>query len=268
MASKTYGSIQGAPKNPLLGGGVPGSPAGSHGSNDDEHVHEERESSFKAAVFGFSDGLTTNINLVIGMYCALSGHPNAAELVKMTGMAGLFAGASSMACGEWLSAKAEDELNDRELAHERWHLTNIPTCEHKHMKKLLQSHGLSAETADAINKDVASLPIERQVAFHGKFELGIDEDDSNSPFKNAVYMWICFAIGALIPVLPWFLTDDTATAFIGTIVGSALGIVGTSVYQVRGHYPSLPKTLIRQLFVSAIAVGATSGFNVAFQHSL
>ena len=266
--SASYGSIQegGTPKNPLMGGG---SPAHSHGSASDSHQHEGMDGSFKAAVFGFSDGLTTNINLVIGVYCALAGNgaQNVHQLVVMTGMAGLFAGASSMACGEWLSAKGEEDSQTRELEHERDHLTRMPETEGRHMKELLQGHGLSAETADAINRDVQAMPIERQVAFHGKFELGIDTDDGESAIKNALYMWICFAVGAFIPVLPWFITMDPRAAFIGSCVGSALGVIATSIYQVRGHYDALPKTLARQLVVTAVAVAATAGFTVAFTHA-
>ena len=168
-----------------------------------------------------------------------------------------------MASGEWLSAQAEQARNKRQLDHERWHLTNIPNTEHAHMKEILLSMGLSGETADAVNRDVAALPIDKQVRFHGRFELGIEEDEEN-PIKNSLYMWVCFAIGALLPVLPWWITDDHRNAFIGTIVATVVGVAMTSLYQVRGHYDHLASTLLRQVVVTAVAVGVTVGFNVAF----
>ena len=211
------------------------------------------------------------MNLVLGMYMALSNTTahgvtdpaHVSHLVTMTGLAGLFAGASSMASGEWLSAQAEQAQNKRELDHERWHLTNIPHIEHAHMKEILLSMGLSSETAEAVNRDVAALPIDDQVKFHGRFELGIEQDDEN-PLKNSLYMWVCFAIGALLPVLPWWITYNHRNAFIGTIVATVIGVAMTSLYQVRGHYNHLASTLLRQVLVTAVAVGVTVGFNVAF----
>ena len=124
---------------------------------------------------------------------------------------GLLAGASSMACGEWLSMRAEQECHDRELRRERDHLQTMPEVEAKHMKEILTSAGLCEETADAVNRDVARLPIDKQVAFHGQFELGIEVDDGGrkcgADLRSAATMWLSFALGAALP--PRFIIDGS-----------------------------------------------------------
>eukprot|EP00937_MAST-01D_sp_MAST-1D-sp2_P001085 g1085.t1 len=243
---------------------------GEH-TREGEHTHEEADGTFKAAVFGFSDGLCTNVNLVLGVYMAALAHSGdpyeVNRLVTMTGLAGLFAGASSMASGEWLSAQAEDDQEQRELAHEAWHHEHMPEAEDRHMKEILTEAGLSDAVADAVNRDVRKLPLQRQVDFHARFEMGIEVNGSDSPLKNAACMWLCFAFGALLPVLPWWLTASHRLAFMGTVIATIAGVGLTSVYQVRGHWTALPKTLVRQLIVTAIAVGVTVGFNVLFTKS-
>jgi VIT1/CCC1 family predicted Fe2+/Mn2+ transporter len=225
--------------------------------NDHDHV----EVSFKAAVFGFSDGLTTSINLVLGVALTHQSH----AVVVFTGLAGLFAGASSMACGEWLSARAEFDLQRRELELETVHLQTIPGEEAVHMKKILQHWGISSATADAVNADVAALPLMRQVAFHGKFELGIETEAEGTcceSVQSAVVMWCCFALGALLPLLPWLLTASSRLALLGSVGSTGVGLVGIAVYQVRGQYHALPLTLLRQITLTTIAVGLTVGFNL------
>ena len=225
------------------------------------NIHEPIEGSFKAAVFGFSDGLTTNLTLVLSMACAQQPH----STVVLTGMAGLFAGASSMACGEWLSTKAERERHQQELDAEKLHLSQIPDEEAEHMKQILTSYGLSDRIADAINGEVAALPLDQQVRFHGKFELGIDVDDiSSSPLKNAFFMWFCFIVGAFIPVVPWLLTQTFEEALEGSLAASVAGMVGVAIYQVRGQYRSLAGILIRQVVITGLAIGLTVLFNYEF----
>ena len=229
-----------------------------------DNVHDPVEGSFKAAIFGFSDGITTSISLVLGV--ALTHQPHATVVV--TGMAGLFAGASSMACGEWLGAQAEKDCHVRELEHERQHLQQIPAEEARHMKTILESYGLSSRTADAVNQDVAALPLERQVVFHGKFELGIEIEDGegNSPLRTACTMWWCFALGALVPVLPWMLTPVYETAVLGSMAGSVAGMATITLYQVRKNYRAFPCKLVRQVLITGMAVGLTILFDAWFTH--
>ena len=252
---RPYGSLQVQEDQPLLS------------SVEAENDHDGIDGSFKAAIFGFSDGLTTNLNLILGIFATISRTYSSDDIqhtVILLGMAGLFAGASSMACGEWLSAKAEYESSRRELQVEARHLRNITRVEQQHMKQLLETYGLSGETADSVNRDLSRLPIDRQVKFHGKFELGIDVDGRESPLKNALCMWVCFVCGALIPLLPWFLTSSVCVAFWCSIAGSVAGWLCISLYQVRGHYRDLPRTFLRQVVVGTLSVGVTVLANLVF----
>ena len=227
-----------------------------------ENVHDAVDGSFKAAVFGFSDGLTTSINLVLGV-AFLGQSPN---VVVLVGLTGLLAGASSMACGEWLSAYAEKEVQQQELKTEKTHLECIADEEARHMKGILMNCGLSAATADAVNRDVQALPIEQQVAFHAKFELGIDPEDlTQSPLKNAMFMWIYFTVGALVPIAPWLVIKDVQFAIGTSIALSVLALVGISLYQVRGRHHLFCWTFMRQTGVLALSVGCTVGLNLALQ---
>lgn len=229
-----------------------------------ENVHDKVDGTFKAAIFGFSDGLTTSLNLVLGVALVHRAHAT----VVLTGMAGLFAGASSMGCGEWLSAQAESDSHAKELETERMHLQSIPREEAAHMKQILESYGLTAATADAVNRDVAALPLERQIIFHAKFELGIDMDDRHYPIRNAITMWLSFVLGAFIPVLPWILTPVFRTAIAGSVGGGMMGMVGISVYQARGQYAFLCRIMVRQIIVTSLAVGLTVAFDMCFTESL
>ena len=222
--------------------------------------HQPLDDSFKAAIFGFSDGLTTSINLVLGVALTHQTH----SVVVFTGLAGLFAGASSMAVGEWLSAQAESDRNRFELEQEALHLQSIPQEEAHHMKGILQSYGLSAATADAVNAEVCRMSLPDQVRFHGKFELGLDGQEGGSSVRSAAAMWLCFVLGALVPLVPWLLTQDFRTAIIGTVTGSCMGLVAISAYQVRGRCSQMPRVLLRQVVMTALAVGLTVGFNLLF----
>ena len=238
-------SVQANEKTPLL---------------DVQNVHNHVGDGFKAAVFGFSDGLTTSISLVLGVALL---HQDARAVV-MTGMAGLFAGAASMACGEWLSNQAEQDSYMLELERERDHLRTIPQEEARHMKEILMAHGLAPATADAVNHDVAQMDLARQVAFHGKFELGIELDNDTYGWHGAVAMWLSFVVGAFIPICPWLLTSHFSTAVAGTAGGSALGMAAIAAYQVRGRWAALPRAYARQACVVAAAAGLTVLFNYLF----
>ena len=243
-----YGSIQ-AEDTPLL-----------------ENKHEVADGSFKAAVFGFSDGLTTNISLVLGIALAHQDH----RAVVLVGMAGLFAGASSMACGEWLSERAERDSHRRQLELEESHLRQIPDEEARHMREILVECGLSRVTADLVNNEVMKLPIPQQLAFHAKFELGIDPEVSAvstcSALRNAATMWLAFALGALVPVLPWIvLPEDPGrrpASLWASVVASLFAMVLATLYQVQGHYRDMVMVMMRQVLVTALAVGCT----VLFEH--
>lgn len=249
----------------------------SHGSNE----HSSQDGTFKAAVFGFSDGLCTNVNVILGMYAAVSGTVAMSDMIAaeatrhiitLTGICGLLGGASSMACGEWLSDSAEKAANTFELAREKWHHSNIPETEDRDMHEMLTEFGLSKDTCDSINQDLKNMPLDQKVAFHARFELGIEEDDVSllSSLKNALFMWLSFAFGALIPLLPWIVAPASWSLnlmFIFTLVFTAIAVLVTSfaqAYQINQKLfsPLSMSTFTKQVVVVALAVGLTVGLNI------
>ena len=164
-----------------------------------------------------------------------------------------------MACGEWLSAKAESDNHRAELQRERSHLQAIPEEEARHMKEILLEYGLTEATADAVNRDVATLSLDRQVAFHGRFELGIETTSQNAPLRSAATMWLSFIVGASIPLAPWILTDATQynVAVLGSVMGSIIGIIGISLYQSQKKCRTFPFVALRQVAVTVLACGVT-----------
>ena len=259
-----------------------------HRSSTNHHNHQD--GTLKASIFGFNDGLCTNVNVVIGIYVALvqlmsrSSEAHVATLqlhstILRMGLCGLFAGASSMAAGEWLSAYAERLANRHELAKERRHHETISDDERTDLCKLLQESGLEETLASTVADAVNAMPIDQRVAFHAKYELGIDEVDVSitHTLLNAVHMWIAFAVGALVPILPWVHTPtsfatpadakhDAFVRFVATIVASLVAIVfcvGLQNVQIYRscHLKSIMCMLCWQLLVTVIAVGISSLLN-------
>lgn len=243
--------------------------------------HSSQDGALKAAVFGFSDGLCTNVNVILGMYAAVSGTTaitgglaaSTRHILCLTGLCGMLGGASSMACGEWLSASAEAAANKSELAKERWHHESIPDEEDADMKDMLLESGLSTPTVEAISSDLQNMSTDQRVAFHAKYELGIEEEELSvmTTIKNAAFMWCSFAVGAIIPLLPWLAapTDTNLNIlFVCTLVATAFAMLATSIFQVHGGTHHLLSTHFlltfgRQLLVVALAVGVTVGINLA-----
>lgn len=268
----SYGSINN--KSPLL------SPRGKSSQHGVHNHHTAQDGALKAAVFGFSDGLCTNVNVILAMFAAMQGAGHAGSslaastrhILSLTGLCGMLGGASSMACGEWLSASAEAEATKAELKKEKWHHEMIPEKESSDMKDMMLESGLSKDTAEKICKDLDQLPLEQRVAFHARFELGIEEEELTvmATMKNAAFMWVSFAVGAVIPLLPWLVAPVNTNLnmlFALTIVVTVIAMMVTSALQTRESGASVMsmgmlKTTARQLVVVFLAVGVTVGLNL------
>merc|ERR1719510_2572537 len=141
--------------------------SGSHGhSHNHGHSHmgfaaaeyehsDVGDGGLRAVVFGFSDGLVTNLCLILGIFSA--GQSNH-DVIIATGVAGILAGAASMAIGEWISMKIQSEANEAQLELERSHLKMYPKDEEGHFSQILTENGLTADTIKAVLKDVRNCP--------------------------------------------------------------------------------------------------------------
>lgn len=203
----------------------------------------------RAAVFGAMDGLVTNIALVAGV----GGGGGDRQLLILTGMAGLVAGAFSMALGEFASVDTQNDAVANEAALERDEILRHPNAERAELADAYERMGLTRATAEAMAGEVHANP-ELAVKVHIAQELGIDVDEQPSPWTAAASSFVCFAVGGVIPLIPFLLGSSTLA--VGLLVGAVgLFVVGalTSRFTTRSWWFSG----IRQLLFGAIAAGAT-----------
>jgi len=218
----------------------------------------------RAAVFGVNDGLVSNVSLLLGF--AASGVDG--SIVRLAGLSGAVAGAISMAAGEWVSISAQNELIERELAIERRELTHNTVAETAELALMYEAHGMAPERARAAASDVMRRP-EEALAVHAREELGVDPGALASPWQAAVSSFVCFLVGALLPVVPWF-TDATGTApavvslVIGVVAAAGVGWIIAALAE-RPVGRSMLRQVVIVLAACAItyAIGELVGINLA-----
>lgn len=190
-------------------------------------VHRHRDvtgGTVRAAVFGVSDGLVSNVALILGVAAAASDRSN----VLVAGVAGLLAGAASMAAGEYVSMKAQSELVERELEIERISLEQQPVAETRELAAIYRRRGLDADRAMEMAEAVMVDP-EVALEVHAREELGVDPSDTGNPVAAALSSFVAFAIGAIIPLFPWFFWEGNgaiiASAILGLVAAATVGII-------------------------------------------
>ena len=226
----------------------------THDAHVPPHHHRDVGSgSARAAVFGISDGLVTNVSLVLGIAGANPG----GSIVRLAGVAGLIAGSFSMASGEYLSMTAQRELMEREIEVERRALSRSPDREVAELRGMYVRRGIDPGVAADMASEVMQDP-ELALETHAREELGITPQRLGSAWRAAATSFVTFAVGALIPLLPWLFTSGT-TALVWSVVlgGVASLIVGTVLarFTERGVIFSA----LRQLGVTAVAASVTFG---------
>ena len=186
----------------------------------------------RAAVLGANDGLVSNLSLVMGV----AGANLAAREITITGLAGLLAGASSMALGEWLSVQSSRELYEKQIAVEAGEIRTNPAEEAEELALIYQAKGLSEDHA----REVAGRLMESESSALdtlAREELGIDPRElGGSALQAAVTSFILFALGAILPVAPFFaLSGHTAVA--ASLGASAIGLfaIGGGITLLTGR---------------------------------
>jgi VIT1/CCC1 family predicted Fe2+/Mn2+ transporter len=221
------------------------------------HHRDVRGGGARAAVFGISDGLVTNVSLVLGMAGAGPG----ASIVRLAGVAGLVAGSFSMAAGEYLSMRAQRELMERELEVERRALSDNPRAETAELRSMYVRRGIEPGVAHDMANEVMQNP-DLALETHAREELGITDQSLGSPWQAAAASFVTFAIGAFIPLLPWLLTSGTLAVVLSVVLS---GLAALAVGAVLARYterPMVPSAL-RQLAVTAVAAAVTFGIGRA-----
>ncbi len=223
-----------------------------------EHHHRDVHGGVaRAAVFGASDGLVSNVSLILGV----AGADPGAGIVRLAGLAGLIAGAVSMAAGEYGSMKAQQELLERELALERRELERNPHVETVELTQLYQSRGVDPELARQLAQGVMVDP-DTALRAHAREELGIDPDALGSPVQAALSSFVAFSTGALLPLLPWFFVTGTA-AIIASVVLGVLGASGLGIALAVFTMGSPVRLAARYVTIAVLAGAVTYGIGAA-----
>jgi len=217
-----------------------------------EHHHDHRDVTggwLRPAVFGLTDGLVSNTALIAGV--AGGGlHP---RTLVLTGLAGLAAGAFSMATGEYTSVASQSELARAEIEVEKAEIARVPQAEEAELAAIYRSRGVDEATARAVAAQLSADP-EQAWRVHAREELGIDPDDLPSPWVAAGSSFLAFGIGALVPVLPYLL-GATSLLLSVLMAGVALFLAGALVSRFTDRTALYSGT--RQLLLGSVAAGLT-----------
>ena len=205
----------------------------------------------RAAVLGAGDGLLTNLSLVLGV----AGASTNASAVRLAGVAGLLAGAFSMAAGELVSVRAQREMVDREVEVERGELAEDPEGERRELAGMYRAQGLSADDADAVARILSANP-DIALDTHARLELGIDPQAPGSAWRAAVSSFLSFSVGAILPLLPWFFAEGSGAVIASVIIGAIAALaLGAAIGVMSGR--NVVGTAVRQLAVAAVAAAVT-----------
>ena len=217
----------------------------------------------RAAVFGMSDGLMSNVLLVVGF----AGSDVNGSVVRLAGLAGALAGAISMAAGEWISISAQNELVVREMEVERRELGVHKEAEQRELASMYESHGMEPSTAALAAADVMR-DTERALLVHAREEFGVDPNNLPSAWQAAVLSFVCFVVGALLPVIPWFFGEGNAataiTVSIGVVAAAALGwAIGQ--FAERNRVKSAARQVLIMLAAAVVtfSIGKALGVSVS-----
>lgn len=186
----------------------------------------------RAAVFGVNDGLVSNTSLIMGVAGASVG----ADLVVTSGVAGLLAGALSMAAGEYVSMRSQREMFEYQIGLERAELDEYPEEEAEELALIYSTRGMDIEEARRVTRELVKNPGAALDAL-AREELGLNPDDLGSPWGAAIFSFLAFAAGAVVPLVPFLLglPLGRSVALAAMIAGVALFGVGATLSLFTGR---------------------------------
>jgi VIT1/CCC1 family predicted Fe2+/Mn2+ transporter len=234
-------------------------PTGDEHPRSPEIHHQHRDVSggwLRPTVFGVTDGLVSNFALIAGV----AGGDAAARTMVLAGLAGLVGGAFSMATGEYVSVRSQNESLDAEIEVERRELRVNPRAESEELAHVFEDRGVRPALAREIAEQISRNP-EQALDVHAREELGIDPNDLPSPWTAAFSSLASFTVGAFVPLAPYIFGLDhiaisTVLALAALFTAGAL----TSRFTARPWWFSGG----RQLLLGAAAAGITFGIGSAF----
>jgi VIT1/CCC1 family predicted Fe2+/Mn2+ transporter len=236
-----------------LGGPNGGLSGSAIGRIESRHRSLGGGNALRAAVLGGNDGLTSNLALVFGVAGANPGN----DTVILAGVAGLLAGAFSMALGEWISVMSAREAAEAQIAAEREEIELMPDAERDELALIYRAKGVPEQQARELAEHVMA-DRESALSVLAKEELGIVPEDLGSPWTAAIASFILFAIGAVLPVLPFFFASGlVGILWSAVLAGIGLFLVGSTITLLTGRNPWYAG--FRQLVLGLVVAGITYG---------
>ncbi|GGX54202.1 VIT1/CCC1 transporter family protein [Streptomyces minutiscleroticus] len=231
--------------------------AALHEAHRDNHTHRDVNGGWlRPAVFGAMDGLVSNLALMTGV----AGGDVSQRTLVVTGLAGLAAGAFSMAAGEYTSVASQRELVEAELDVERRELRKHPLDEERELAELYVARGVEPGLAREVARQLSADP-EQALEIHAREELGVDPGDLPSPAVAAVSSFGSFALGALLPVLPYLLG---ASALWPAVLLALAGLFACGAVVAKVTARSWWFSGLRQLALGGAAAGVTYALGSLF----
>ena len=228
----------------------------SYQSAHEELHYVNRSGWLRAAVLGANDGIVSISSLIVGV-AAADPSPSA---VLTAGIAGLAAGAMSMAAGEYVSVSSQSDIEKADLAREKQAILDTPEAEERELASIYESRGLSPQTAALVARELTQ---KDALGAHVRDELGLSEVHAANPLQAALASGLTFCLAAALPVLAAALAPQgqiiTVVVTVTLIALAALGALGAHA----GAAPKLPATL-RVLFWGAAAMAITAGVGHLF----
>jgi vacuolar iron transporter family protein len=228
----------------------------------ESHGHQHRDVSggwLRPAVFGAMDGLVTNVSLISGV----GGGGVSAHTIVLTGLAGLAAGAFSMAAGEYVSVSSQNELIHAEVIKEKHELETNAAAEQAELATMLRARGVSPATARLAAAEISAHP-EKALAVHSMEELGVNPYELPSPYVAAGASLLSFAIGAVIPLLPYL--AGAHLLWLALVLAAAAAIVGGGIVARLAGRPFW-RGALRQLGLGIAAAGITYLIGLGVGHA-
>lgn len=220
------------------------------GKPEKQHLTVTGGGNLRAAIFGVNDGLVSNLSLIMGV----GGAAFSARAVFLSGLAGLMAGAFSMAAGEYVSMRSQREMFEYQIGLEQEELEAYPQEEARELSLIYEARGLEPAQAQYLAGIMMGEP-GRALDTLAREELGLNPQELGAPWGAACASFLSFALGAVVPLLPFFIGARPALAWCGAVTGVALFLVGAATSLFTGRTAAYAGA--RMLAIGALAAAVT-----------
>ncbi len=222
-----------------------------HTTEDLEKHYVNRSNWLRAAILGANDGILSTASIIIGVAAA---NNTTSELVVLTGVAAIVAGALAMAAGEYVSVSSQADIEKSDLEREKWELENMPELELSELAKIYKKRGLDDELALEVAKQLTA---HDALEAHARDELGINEITQAKPLEAALASGAAFIFGGALPLLVGFLAP-LKDMVIAQYIAAMLFLIALGITAAKMGGSSVWKAVIRITFWGTIAMGITA----------